>query len=114
MMHRGTRRYAVFISGCENQCYYYTAFAVSGVSAQAKGEPAAIGGLFLSGRFRGEGLSSLMDKMIARLNIEHFRKQLASETNEATRRTLLQRLSDEEAKLAALRQSPKDPRRHSA
>jgi len=55
-----------------------------------------------------------MDKMIARLNIEHFRKLLASEMDQAKRRTLLQLLSEEEAKLAALLMAPKDRQRHSA
>ena len=43
-----------------------------------------------------------MDRLIARLNIEHYRKALADETNETTRRTLHQLLGEEEAKLAAL------------
>jgi len=45
-----------------------------------------------------------MDITIACLNIEHFRKQLANETNEARRQTLLLLLVDEEAKLATLQQ----------
>jgi hypothetical protein len=43
-----------------------------------------------------------MDEIIVRLNIEHFRKKLAEEVEEPTRRTLLQLLAEEEAKLAAL------------
>lgn len=43
-----------------------------------------------------------MLKMIARLNIEHFQKRLAVETDEARRQTLLRLLGEEEAKLAAL------------
>lgn len=40
-----------------------------------------------------------MDRTVARLNIEHFRRLLAAETDE-TRRQLLQRLlAEEEAKL---------------
>jgi hypothetical protein len=42
-----------------------------------------------------------MDRMVARLNIEHFRKQLVTEADEAKRQTLLRLLAEEEAKLAA-------------
>ena len=41
-----------------------------------------------------------MDETIARLNIEHFQRKLAEETDEAKRRTLRQLLAEEEAKLA--------------
>jgi hypothetical protein len=45
-----------------------------------------------------------MDEWIARLNIEHFRKLLATELDETKRKTLLQLLTEEERKLeAALR-----------
>jgi hypothetical protein len=47
-----------------------------------------------------------VDKTIARLNIEHFRKRLAVETDETTRQTLLRLLAEEEAKLAG---TPQDP-----
>jgi len=41
-----------------------------------------------------------MDRTVARLNIEHYRRLLARETDE-TRRQLLQRLlAEEEAKIA--------------
>jgi hypothetical protein len=43
-----------------------------------------------------------MDRMVARLNIEHFRKQLAEETDGNKRQTLRHLLSEEETKLAAL------------
>jgi hypothetical protein len=50
-----------------------------------------------------------MDRMIARLNVEHVRQLLAKETDE-TRRQILQRLlAEEEAKLAEPR--PKERRR---
>jgi hypothetical protein len=42
-----------------------------------------------------------VDRTIARLNIEHFRKRLAEETDEKTRRMILRLLTEEEAKLAA-------------
>jgi hypothetical protein len=43
-----------------------------------------------------------MDKMVARLNIEHFHKQLAVEKDATRRQMLLRLLAEEEAKLAAL------------
>jgi hypothetical protein len=50
--------------------------------------------------------SGLMDELIARLNIEHYRKQLADETDEAKRETIVRLLAEEEAKLAALDDPP--------
>jgi hypothetical protein len=43
-----------------------------------------------------------MEKTVARLNIEHFRKKLNDGADETTRKTLLRLLADEEAKLAQL------------
>jgi hypothetical protein len=43
-----------------------------------------------------------VDKTIAQLNIAHFQDRLKTETDEATRQTLLRLLAEEEAKLAAL------------
>ncbi len=43
-----------------------------------------------------------MDKAVARLNIEHFRKQLAEDCDDVKRATLMRLLADEEEKLAAL------------
>jgi hypothetical protein len=42
-----------------------------------------------------------MDWTIACLDIEHFQKLLAKETDEAKRRTLLSLIAEEKAKLAA-------------
>ena len=42
-----------------------------------------------------------MDKRVARLNIEHYRKLLATELDEAKRRKLQTLLAEEEKKLAA-------------
>jgi len=42
-----------------------------------------------------------MDKRVARLNIDHYRKLLATESDETKRRTLQQLLAEEEAKLAS-------------
>jgi hypothetical protein len=50
--------------------------------------------------------SGLVDKVIARLNIEHYRKQLADETDEAGRNTIMRLLAEEEAKLTALDDPP--------
>ena len=43
-----------------------------------------------------------MERTIASPNIEHFRQILETETDETKRRTLVQLLSEEQAKLAAL------------
>ncbi len=47
-----------------------------------------------------------MNKLVARLNIEHYRKELIKEVDDARRQTLLQLLAEEQAKLAAMQQSP--------
>ncbi len=47
-----------------------------------------------------------MDKTVARLNIEHYRKLLANEADETRRRTLQHLLAEQEAKLAALEGDP--------
>jgi hypothetical protein len=46
--------------------------------------------------------------IVARLNIDHYRRLLAVETDESKRRTIGCLLSEEEAKLAALEASPKE------
>jgi hypothetical protein len=43
-----------------------------------------------------------MDRMVARLNIEHYRKLLAQEIGETKRQTILRLLAEEEAKLASI------------
>lgn len=43
-----------------------------------------------------------MDEFVAKLNIEHFKKKLATETDEARRQTLLTLLAEEEAKLSQI------------
>ena len=48
-----------------------------------------------------------MDKLVARLNIEHYRKVLANEADETRRQTLRHLLAEEEAKLAATEHTPK-------
>jgi hypothetical protein len=53
----------------------------------------------------------VVDRKIAELNIEHFRKLLATETDETKRRTLLRLLAEEEAKLATLTNSPTGKRK---
>jgi len=47
-----------------------------------------------------------MDRTIARLNIEHCRKKLATEQDETKRQTLMRLLAEEQAKLAALNDPP--------
>ncbi len=41
-----------------------------------------------------------MDRTVARLNIEHYRRLLATETDESKRKMLQKLLAEEEAKLA--------------
>jgi hypothetical protein len=48
-----------------------------------------------------------MEQTIASLNIEHFRQKLETETDKTRRRTLVQLLSEEQAKLAALVKNPR-------
>ncbi len=47
-----------------------------------------------------------MDKFVARLNIEHYRRKLAAETDESQRQILLRLLAEEQAKLATLEKTP--------
>ncbi len=55
--------------------------------------------IFLVGH--GDGMTAV-DRTIARLNIEHYRKLLANETDKTRRFTLQRLLAEEEAKLAVL------------
>ena len=41
-----------------------------------------------------------MDRSVARLNVEHYRKLLANESDETRRQTIMRLLAEEEAKLA--------------
>jgi hypothetical protein len=52
-----------------------------------------------------------MDKTVARLNIEHYRKSLATEQDETKRQTLMRLLAEEQCKLAAL--DPPEKKRRS-
>jgi len=52
-----------------------------------------------------------VDGTVARLNIEHYRKLLARETDDAKRQTLLRLLEEEEAKLNAANNPGRDRRR---
>jgi hypothetical protein len=47
-----------------------------------------------------------MDRFVVRANIDHFRKQLADETDETKRAMLVRLLAEEEAKLAGLPNPP--------
>lgn len=42
-----------------------------------------------------------MDRTVARLNIEHYRKLLANETDETRQKIIARLLAEEEAKLAS-------------
>ncbi len=48
------------------------------------------------------------DETIVRLNIEHFRKLLATDLDETKRKMVLQLLAEEERKLAALQSAFED------
>ncbi|MEJ2377890.1 MAG: hypothetical protein P8Y71_21695 [Pseudolabrys sp.] len=50
-----------------------------------------------------------MDRTVARLNIEHYRRLLANETDEQRRQTIQRLLAEEEAKLAG--PAPKERRK---
>jgi hypothetical protein len=52
-----------------------------------------------------------MDRTVARLNIEHFRKLLAEERDATQRQTLCRLLAEEEAKLASLTDRPEKAQR---
>jgi hypothetical protein len=45
-------------------------------------------------------------RVIAQLNIDHYRRKLATELDETTRQTIVRLLAEEEAKLAALGDAP--------
>jgi len=47
-----------------------------------------------------------LDTIVARLNIEHYRRKLSVETDETIRRTLLHLVAEEKAKLFTLIGSP--------
>jgi len=53
-----------------------------------------------------------MDRSVARLNVEHYRRLLANETDESRRQTLMRLLAEEEAKLANL--GPKQEKRRTS
>ncbi|HET7383787.1 MAG TPA: hypothetical protein VFJ59_14520 [Pseudolabrys sp.] len=50
-----------------------------------------------------------MDKTVARLNIEHYRRLLVKETDEPRRQMLLRLLAEEEAKIADPRPQKETP-----
>jgi hypothetical protein len=52
--------------------------------------------------YRASGKEGGMEKTVARLNIEHYRQLLATETDEVKRLTLTRLLTEEEAKLRVL------------
>jgi hypothetical protein len=45
---------------------------------------------------------------VARLNIDHYRQQLATEADKTKRQMMLRLIAEEEAKLAALQDPPKE------
>lgn len=57
------------------------------------------------------GDMSLSARMIAELNIQHYRRLLKTETDEVTRRTIAKLLAEEEAKLGDLPPETEQDRR---
>ncbi len=53
-------------------------------------------------KFRGVATKSRLDTTAAHLNIEHYRKLLANETDETRRQMIVRLLAEEEAKLGGL------------
>jgi hypothetical protein len=53
-----------------------------------------------------------MDRTIARLNIEHFRRLLARETDESRRQVIMRLMAEEEAKLADPKPQERKRRSH--
>jgi hypothetical protein len=56
----------------------------------------------------------VMDKFVAKANIEHYRRLLAKESDEAKRQLLARLLAEEEAKLTGLDHAPMRKRCHAA
>ena len=54
---------------------------------------------------------ALMDRTVAHSNIEHYRKLLTQEMDEAKRQTTVRLLAEEEAKFASLNNPPQRKRR---
>jgi hypothetical protein len=52
-----------------------------------------------------------VDRSVARLNVEHFRRLLAQEPNAARREMLRRLLAEEEAKISEVRPAPEPPAR---
>ncbi len=52
-----------------------------------------------------------MDRTVARLNIEHYRKLLAGSLDETQRQTILRLLAEEEAKVAGWATRPDQNKR---
>jgi len=46
-----------------------------------------------------------MDRTVAHMNVEHYRRLLAVETDEARRQVLLRLLAEEEAKIGIVKKS---------
>jgi hypothetical protein len=52
-----------------------------------------------------------VDKTIARLNIEHYRRQLSDETDDGKRQTLQRLLAEEQEKLAQIMKRQQEQKR---
>jgi hypothetical protein len=56
-------------------------------------------------------IEGTVDQTIARLNIEHYRRQLSDGTDDAKRQTLQRLLAEEEEKLAQIMKRQQDQKR---
>ena len=56
----------------------------------------------------GDELESAVDRTVARLNIEHYRRQLLTEKDEVKRQTLMRLLTEEGEKVLKLSNQPRD------
>ena len=58
----------------------------------------------------GSHTGTTLDRTVAKLNIEHYRRLLAAETDETRRQVLLKLLGEEEKKLADSEGNPPKPK----
>lgn len=58
-------------------------------------------------------LLTRMDRTVAYLNVEHYRRLLAAETDESKRKVLQKLLAEEEAKLAEAKEAAARQQKHS-
>lgn len=70
--------------------------------AESTGLFNADGGVYCEKNVSAGGSEGVMERTVARLNIEHYKQLLQRETDEDKRQTLMRLLAEEEAKLRSL------------